>query len=131
MSTNFVQRLVKVRTLEQFKKALKNASSNDIQQVVDLSANVLRKKFPLGKKVVNNIIANRRLLRHLVHPRFGWTSKKKYLIQHGGGLKGLLGRVAKVALPALKPIMPAVGGATGGVVKAAVKPIGNSGQHVY
>src|ERR1700727_3177482 len=113
MSTNFLGRLVKARTLEQFKKALKNASSNDIQQVVDLSTNVLKKKIPLGKKDVNNVIANRRLLRHLVHPRFGWASKKKYLIQHGGALTRLMAKMAKAVLPALKPVTPTVGVAAG------------------
>src|SRR5277367_1773186 len=66
----------------------------------------MKKRIPLSKKGVKFVISKRRELRHVLNPKYSLKSKKRFIIQKGGGifspLLGLFGRSAagRVALGA-------------------------------
>src|SRR5277367_5219280 len=66
----------------------------------------MKKRIPLSKKGLKFVIAKRRELRHILNPKYSLKSKKRFIIQKGGGifspLLGLFGRSAagRVALGA-------------------------------
>src|SRR5438552_11604086 len=81
----FVQKLCKTKGSDKTKSILKKPKLEEIKTLVDLSLNILNKNIPVRPKDLKCIKANRRILRHLVHPQFSLKSKRKYLIQKGGG----------------------------------------------
>ena len=91
MKTNFLKCLCKARSNKDFKKVMRRAGEHDIQGLVQTITDVMRKKLPAGKKCIRSIIKNRRLFRHLVHPANSIKSKKRYMMQHGGGIGSALG----------------------------------------
>ena len=86
-----------------YKKVMRKAKPDDVKAVVELSADILRKKIPLNKAQVKLVMANRHALRHLVHPGYSINSKRRYLAQRGGGLGSILARAARFVGRALKP----------------------------
>ena len=77
---------------EDLKKKLKCANKDQIKTLVDLT---LPKKIQITKQ-------NGKFLRHIVHPSFSIKSKKRFMIQKGGGfwttLFGGFGRSAAAGL---------------------------------
>ena len=119
MSNEFIKQLCKRKC--DYKAVMRKAKADDVKAVCELSADVLRKKIPLGKKHIQLVMQNRRVLRHLVHPQYSINSKRRYLAQRGGGLGGLgrvLARAAKYVGRAIEP-----------TVKYAMKPV-QVGKHV-
>ena len=80
-----------------FKKTMKRAKPEDVKAVVELATNILSKKIPLKKRHIKIVLANRRMLRHLVHPSYSIQSKRRYLIQRGGGFASIMNSVGKIA----------------------------------
>ena len=116
MSTEFIKQLCKRKC--DYKAVMRKAKADDVKAVCELSADVLRKKVPLGKKHIQLVMQNRRVLRHLVHPQYSINSKRRYLAQRGGGLGSLLSKAAKYVGRTLKPTM-----------SYAMKPV-EFGKHV-
>src|SRR5277367_1266801 len=85
---------------------LKKASPEQVKTLVDITLNIMKKRIPLSKKGVKFVISKRRELRHILNPKYSLKSKKRFIIQKGGGifspLLGLFGRSAagRVALGA-------------------------------
>src|SRR5277367_3965089 len=75
---------------------LKKANPEQIKTLVDITLNIMKKRIPLSKKGVKFVIAKRRELRHIVNPKYSLKSKKRFIVQKGGGiwgpLMGLFGR---------------------------------------
>src|SRR5277367_6219921 len=87
-------------------KILKKATPEQVKTLVDITLNIMKKRIPLSKKGVKFVISKRRELRHILNPKYSLKSKKRFIIQKGGGifspLLGLFGRSAagRVALGA-------------------------------
>jgi hypothetical protein len=96
MASNFLKCLCKTKDGLQLKKVLKKASPEDMKCLVNTVTDVMKKKIPISKHYAKIIVKNRKMLRHLVHPSFSIKSKKRYMVQHGGGLAAALARIAKV-----------------------------------
>src|SRR3981189_374912 len=83
MDDNFVAKVG--RYPHKFVALLRGAKKNQIQSLVNATIKVLRKKIPIKLRLRNAIIKHRRFLRHVVHPTYSLASKRRYLIQKGGG----------------------------------------------
>src|SRR3977135_1608274 len=70
---------------EELKKKLKCANKDQIKTLVDLTLNIMKKNIAISPKKVKIIKQNRKFLRHIVHPSFSIKSKKRFMIQKGGG----------------------------------------------
>src|SRR3977135_509789 len=70
---------------EELKKKLKCANKDQIKTLVDLTLNIMKKNIAISPKKVKIIKQNRKFLRHIVHPSFSLKSKKRFMIQKGGG----------------------------------------------
>ena len=70
MKKNFIKCLCKARNNEDFKKVMRRAKADDVKGLVQTITDVMRKKVPANKKCIRTIIKNRKLFRHLVHPRY-------------------------------------------------------------
>ena len=88
MDDNFVAKVG--RYPKKFVALLRGANKNQIQSLVNATIKVLRKEIPIKSRLRNAIIKHRRLLRHVVHPMHSWRSKRRYLIQKGGGVGAAL-----------------------------------------
>src|SRR5277367_545407 len=100
---------------------LKKASPEQVKTLVDITLNIMKKRIPLSKKVVKFVISKRRELGHVLNPKYSLKSKKRFIVQKGGGvfspLLGLFGRSAagRVALGAA--------GRGAGTVASALRPL--------
>ena len=107
-----LHKLCKTRKPSKFQSILKKANEKEIKGLVSGIVNVMKKKVPISKRRACMIRKNRRMLRHLVHPTYSWKSKRRYLLQHGGGggwarIAADLGKIARVAeraAPALRRV---------------------------
>src|SRR6266853_1260406 len=82
----FVGQVCRVKDPDKLKQLIRHASKGQVKALVDVTLNVMKKNLPASKKAVAFIKANRRNIRHLLHPKFSVASKKRYLIQKGGGI---------------------------------------------
>src|SRR5277367_822445 len=77
---------------------LKKATPEQVNTIVDITLNIMKKRIPLSKKGVKFVISKRRELRHVLNPKYSIKSKKRFIVQKGGGifspLLGLFGRSA-------------------------------------
>src|SRR5271163_1301851 len=75
---------------------LKKASPEQVKTLVDITLNIMKKRIPLSKKGVKFVLSKRRELRHVLNPKYSLKSKKRFIVQKGGGifapLMSLLGR---------------------------------------
>ena len=107
---NLLHRLCRTRDEGKFKNIVKGATECEMKEFVHGVTEIMRKKVPVSKRCAKMIVQNRRFFRHMVHPKFGWKSKKRYLKQKGGtkGLRALsavsrlLGLAGNAALGPLK-----------------------------
>ena len=100
MGDNFLKCMCKTKDASQLKKVLKKASPNDMKCFVNTITDVMKKKIPISKQYAKIIIKNRKMLRHLVHPKFSMKSKKRYMVQKGGGIGSALARLARIGFRA-------------------------------
>src|SRR3981189_15153 len=93
MDDNFVAKVG--RYPNKFVALLRGAKKNQIQSLVNATIKVLRKEIPIKARLRNAIIKHRRFLRHVVHPMHSWASKRRYLIQKGGGVGGAVNALSR------------------------------------
>src|SRR5271156_5984994 len=98
---DILRRLGRVKSDDDFKATIRKCKCEDIQKIVQMLVLVLSKKVPVSPRHVRFIKNNRKCLRHLVHPQYSLKSKKRYLIQHGGTLAGIVKQAAKAGGRAL------------------------------
>jgi hypothetical protein len=63
---------------------LKPADKELVQSICECALNTLKGNVPLKPCQKKTLSRYKRILRKLVHPKGGWKSKRKILIQHGG-----------------------------------------------
>ena len=90
----FCKKLSKCTCEPDFKKQIKGASNDDLEQLVDYTTDILKKKIPINKKQQKVVAENRWKLRHFVHRNFSLVSKKRYL-QRGGGLGAIFASILR------------------------------------
>src|SRR5271163_4828038 len=64
---------------------IKHACKKDLRRLINFTMEVMRKHVKVTPELARLIKQNRHTLRHIVHPLYSLKSKKRYLIQHGGG----------------------------------------------
>ena len=82
----FVRQFCKLKDEKQLKKLVQKASPEQIKTIVDLTLNVMNKNLPANKKAIEFIKAKRNSIRHILHPKYSLDSKRRYLVQKGGGI---------------------------------------------
>src|SRR5271156_5645522 len=110
------RRLRRVKSDDDFKATIRKCKCEDIQKIVQMLVLVLSKKVPISPRHVRFIKNNRKCLRHMVHPQYSWKSKKRYLIQHRGTIKGLAKQGSKAGSKFLGG-MSGLAGAPSGLTK--------------
>src|SRR5271163_1381765 len=65
---------------------LKKATPEQVKTLVDITLNIMKKRIPLSKKGVKFVISKRRELRHVLNPKYSLKSKKRFIVQKGGGI---------------------------------------------
>src|SRR5271156_2605473 len=107
----FIRKLGKIKDHKKIKKLIRLASKDEMKCLVDGTVRLLRKEIPVRRKMKKEILRNRRILRHVVHPAYSLNSKKRYLIQKGGaGFGSLFTNIAK-AIGRAPPAAAAMTGA--------------------
>src|SRR5271156_6864065 len=112
----FIRKIAGSKDPDKFKKLIRHASKSEMQSLIKCYVKVLRREIPVSARVRKRIIKHRRFLRHLVHPSYSMTSKKKYVLQTGGagGFKAALSAArirARATLSAMRPSVRALRGA--------------------
>src|SRR5271156_1960975 len=92
---DIIKRLARVRNDDEFKSTIRKCKCDDIQKIVKMLVLAMSKQVPVSKPIAKFLQKNRKCLRHLVHPQYSWKSKKRYLMQRGGGLGALAKAGAK------------------------------------
>src|SRR3981189_3272308 len=95
MDDNFVAKVG--RYPNKFVALLRGAKKNQIQSLVNATIKVLRKEIPIKARLRNAIIKHRRFLRHVVHRMHSWVSKRRYLIQKGGGVGAAVNALSRAS----------------------------------
>src|SRR3981189_2605718 len=112
MDLAFMEKLGRARDAKRFVKLIRGANKDQMRTLVDTTVKIMRKEVPVAARLRNRIIQNRRLLRHVANPGYSMSRKRKYLVQKGGMLGGLLRlftSLAKLAPRLLKTAsMPAL-----------------------
>src|SRR5271156_1901831 len=106
---DIIKRLARVKNDDDFKSVIRKCKCEDIQRIVELVVLAMSKQVPVSKRQAKILRENRKCLRHLVHPQYSLKSKKRFLIQHGGGKAGLAKAGARL-----------VGKALGGLARSPV-----------
>ena len=123
MDIQFLRKLG--RNPHKFQSLIRHADKKQIQSLVDATVRIMRKEVPLKSRMRNAVIKQRLMLRHIAHPKYSTASKKRYLIQKGGGpgkiVTSLLTGIAKLGTKSL-PSLTRLGG------KVAAKLTGSGYQ---
>lgn len=72
------------------KSILKGADAGLIRNLVEITHNVIRGNVKLSKAQKSKLSRHKRVLRKIVKRGENWKSKKKVLLQKGGGILPLL-----------------------------------------
>jgi hypothetical protein len=123
----FLRKLLKAARSGDFKNVVRKAKKEDIEELVGVILQLLRKTTPVRKKTINVIKTNRRLLRHLVHPTYSWRSKRRYMVQKGGAFPAILTMLGKALFSVLlraAPMMIRAAPTIGRVVTRVAPTIG-------
>lgn len=90
-------------TPKERKALLKVCDISRIRSVCECAYNVLRGNVPLSDKSKNQLSKHKATIRRIVKRGEKWTKKRKYLVQHGGGIviPLLLSTVLQAALNAI------------------------------
>src|SRR5277367_5208746 len=105
---------------------LKKANPEQVKTLVDITLNIMKKRIPLSKKGVKFVMSKRRELRHVLNPKYSLKSKKRFIIQKGGGifapLMSFLGRtgLTRIAGSAVGVGARIAGSAAGAVTRAGM-----------
>ena len=119
--SSLLERVCKTRDETKFKKIVKKANEGEMKDFVLGLTNILKKKVPVSKRCAKMITKNRRVFRHLVHPQFSWKSKRRYLMQHGGGKFSALARLGSILLKSADKASPILRRASN-VTRVATSP---------
>src|SRR5579864_5392292 len=71
-----------------FSGIIKHANKKDFQRLINFTFDILRKCVKVSPQLARLIKQHRHELRHIVHPFYSLGSKKRYMIQKGGGKFG-------------------------------------------
>src|SRR5277367_2126220 len=75
-------------TKRTFPSIIKHANKKDFRRLIQYTLEIMRRNVKIRPELKRIIRKNRRIFRHLVHPAYSMKSKRRYLIQKGGGGKG-------------------------------------------
>src|SRR5277367_1954856 len=105
-------------------KILKKANPEQVKTLVDITLNIMKKRIPLSKKGVKFVMSKRRELRHVLNPKYSLKSKKRFIVQKGGGifapLMSFLGRTGLTRIAgSAAGVRPRVAGSAAGAVTRA------------
>lgn len=73
-------------TPKERKAFLKVCDVSRIHTICECAYNVLRGNVPLSDKRKKSLSNHKKFLRKIVKRNEGWAKKRKYLVQHGGGI---------------------------------------------
>src|SRR5579864_7000787 len=108
-----------------YKGIIKHANKIELRDLLDFVKDVFAKKVPISNKTGKLIRRNRHALLYLLHPKYSLRSKRKYLIQKGGGSeKGFGSAMRSIAKAAEEIGRGAIRGARdigSGVVRGVVR----------
>src|SRR5277367_816239 len=106
---------------------LKKATPEQVKTLVDITLNIMKKRIPLSKKGVKFVISKRRELRHVLNPKYSLKSKKRFIVQKGGGIFApLMGLLGRTGLTRIAGSVAGVGGRVAGAAAGAVTRAGMS-----
>src|SRR5277367_4251227 len=105
---------------------LKKATPEQVKTLVDITLNIMKKRIPLSKKGVKFVISKRRELRHVLNPKYSLKSKKRFIVQKGGGIFApLMSLLGRTGLTRIAGTAAGVGARAAGV---AAGPMGRAGM---
>src|SRR5277367_3702422 len=83
----------------------------------------MRRNVKISPELKRIIRKNRRLFRHLVHPAYSMKSKRRYLIQKGGGKGGLRSVFQSIKTPARAAGALGVGPPSGSLLRSGTRAL--------
>src|SRR5277367_228601 len=106
---------------------LKKATPEQVKTLVDLTLNIMKKRIPLSKKGVKFVLSKRRELRHILNPKYSLKSKKRFIVQKGGGIFApLMSLLGRTGLTRIAGSAAGVGARVAGAAEGAVTRAGMS-----
>src|SRR5271168_3653393 len=92
----FIRKLAHIKCPRKLATVIRGASKDEMLDLIHTCKRILRKEIPLSSCDRSKVVKNRRFLRHLINPGYSLNSKKKYLLQKGGAVPAVIGKVGSV-----------------------------------
>src|SRR5277367_1816618 len=106
-----------------FPSIIKHANKKDFRRLIQHTLEIMRRNVKISPELKRIIRKNRRVFRHLVHPAYSMKSKRRYLIQKGGGKCGLRAVFQSIKTPARSAGVLAVGPPSGSLLRSGTRAL--------
>src|SRR5277367_1376664 len=110
-------------TKRTFPSIIKHANKKDFRRLIQYTLEIMRRNVKISPELKRIIRKNRRLFRHLVHPAYSMKSKRRYLIQKGGGKGDLRSVLQSMKTPARAAGALGVGPPSGSLLRSGTRAL--------
>src|SRR5277367_5453482 len=110
-------------TKRTFPSIIKHANKKDFRRLIQYTLEIMRRNVKIRPELKRIIRKNRRIFRHLVHPAYSMKSKRRYLIQKGGGKGGLKAIFQSMRTPTRAASALGVGPPSGSLLRSGTRAL--------
>src|SRR5277367_5605437 len=110
-------------TKRTFPSIIKHANKKDFRRLIQYTLEIMRRNVKISPELKRIIRKNRRLFLHLVHPAYSMKSKRRHLIQKGGGKGGLRAVFQSMKTPARAASAIGAGPPSGSLLRSGTRAL--------
>src|SRR5277367_1712045 len=110
-------------TKRTFPSIIKHANKKDFRRLIQYTLEIMQRNVKIRPELKRIIRKNGNLFRHLVHPAYSMKSKRRYLIQKGGGKGGFRALFQSMKTPARAASALGVGPPSGSLLRSGTRAL--------